>query len=143
MACAWGSKVNGILTVIAVGIAVLVDLWDVLDYNKEGHTMVSGTSTILHYGLPFWQEYFWRHFTARAVGFIAVPFFIYLSFFYIHFSILTQSGPGDAFMSPAFQETLIGNDMLLNSRGWWFFLISFFQCFLTNAQKSITMILLH
>jgi len=40
MACAWGSKVNGILTVIAIGIAVLIDLWDVLDHKKEGHTLV-------------------------------------------------------------------------------------------------------
>ncbi len=40
MACAWGSKVNGILTVFAIGAAVLVDLWDILDHRKEGHTMV-------------------------------------------------------------------------------------------------------
>jgi dolichyl-phosphate-mannose--protein O-mannosyl transferase len=46
MACAWGSKVNGILTVIAVGIAVLIDLWDVLDYKKEGHTMVTDNSLL-------------------------------------------------------------------------------------------------
>lgn len=41
MACTWGSKVNGILTVITIGIAVLIDLWNILDYRK-GHTMVSG-----------------------------------------------------------------------------------------------------
>ena len=35
MACAWGSKVNGILTVFAIGIAVLVDLWDLLDIRKS------------------------------------------------------------------------------------------------------------
>jgi hypothetical protein len=35
MACTWGSKVNGILTVVAVGIAVLVDLWDILDVKKN------------------------------------------------------------------------------------------------------------
>lgn len=54
---------------------------------------------------------------ARVVGLILVPFIVYLSFFYIHFSILVQSGPGDSFMSPAFQETLSGNEMLLNSHG--------------------------
>ncbi|KAJ7066632.1 glycosyltransferase family 39 protein [Mycena amicta] len=100
MACAWGSKVNGILTVVTIGIAVLVDLWDILDHKKEGHTM----------------EYFWRHFTARAIGLILVPFVIYLSFFYVHFAVLVKSGPGDTFMSPAFQETLTGNEMLLNSQ---------------------------
>lgn len=39
MACTWASKVNGILTVVAVGVAVLIDLWDILDY-KKGHSMV-------------------------------------------------------------------------------------------------------
>ncbi|KAF9482561.1 O-mannosyltransferase [Pholiota conissans] len=100
MACTWGSKVNGILTVVAIGLAVLIDLWDILDYKKEGHTM----------------DYFWSHFAARAVGLIVVPFIIYLSFFYVHFAVLTQSGTGDSFMSPAFQETLAGNEMLLNSK---------------------------
>ncbi|KAF8159439.1 glycosyltransferase family 39 protein [Crassisporium funariophilum] len=100
MACTWGSKVNGILTVVAIGCAVLFDLWDLLDVKKEGHTM----------------DYFWRHFSARAIGLIVVPFTIYLGFFYIHFAILTQSGTGDNFMSPGFQETLAGNEMLLNSK---------------------------
>ena len=40
MACTWGSKVNGILTVFAIGFAVIIDLWDILDVHKEGHTMV-------------------------------------------------------------------------------------------------------
>jgi dolichyl-phosphate-mannose-protein mannosyltransferase len=39
MACTWGSKVNGILTVFTIGIAVLIELWDILDI-KKGHTMV-------------------------------------------------------------------------------------------------------
>ncbi|KAF8635029.1 hypothetical protein AX15_000567 [Amanita polypyramis BW_CC] len=98
MACTWGSKVNGILMVVTIGIAVLIDLWDILDIRK-GHSM----------------DYFRRHFTARAIGLIVVPLFLYLTFFYIHFSVLTISGPGDSFMSPAFQETLIGNEMLMNS----------------------------
>lgn len=39
MACTWGSKVNGILAVFTIGIAVLIDLWDILDI-KKGHSMV-------------------------------------------------------------------------------------------------------
>lgn len=54
---------------------------------------------------------------ARAIGLILVPFVVYLSFFYVHFAILVQSGTGDAFMSPAFQETLAGNEMLMSSAG--------------------------
>lgn len=98
MACTWGSKVNGILCVFTIGLAVLIDLWDVLDYRKNS------------------LEVFKKHFVYRAVGLIVVPFIIYLSFFYVHFAILNHSGPGDTFMSPAFQETLIGNEMLLNSQ---------------------------
>ncbi|TCD71835.1 hypothetical protein EIP91_003178 [Steccherinum ochraceum] len=99
MACTWASKVNGILTVITIGIAVLVDLWDILDY-KKGHSM----------------EYFRKHFYARAAALIAWPIALYLFFFWIHFSILTGTGTGDAFMSPAFQETLKGNELLVNSQ---------------------------
>ena len=76
---------------------------------------------MIHYDIPsplmLSQDYFTRHFMARAMGLIIVPFIIYLSFFYVHFAILVQSGPGDSFMSPAFQETLAGNEMLLNSQG--------------------------
>lgn len=63
------------------------------------------------------QERITKHFLARVVGFIVVPFIFYLFFFWIHFAILTHSGTGDAFMSPAFQETLIGNELLMNSHG--------------------------
>ena len=41
MACTWSSKVNGILTVAAIGFAVLIDLWGILDF-KKGHSMVRG-----------------------------------------------------------------------------------------------------
>jgi dolichyl-phosphate-mannose--protein O-mannosyl transferase len=63
------------------------------------------------------QERITKHFLARVVGFIVVPFIFYLIFFWIHFTILTHSGTGDGFMSPAFQETLIGNELLMNSHG--------------------------
>ncbi|KZV63563.1 glycosyltransferase family 39 protein [Peniophora sp. CONT] len=99
MACTWGSKVNGILTVFAIGAAVLVDLWDVLDFRKNPSLDV-----------------FYRQFMARAIGLILVPFVVYLSFFWVHFAILSKSGPGDSFMSPAFQESLEGNELLMNSQ---------------------------
>jgi dolichyl-phosphate-mannose-protein mannosyltransferase len=35
MACTWASKVNGVLTVFAIGIAVVIDLWDLADHNKS------------------------------------------------------------------------------------------------------------
>lgn len=58
-----------------------------------------------------------RHFVARVLGLIVWPFTVYLIIFWIHFRILVYSGPGDTFMSPAFQETLKGNELLLNSQG--------------------------
>lgn len=64
-----------------------------------------------------YQTYFTHHFLARAWGLIVFPFMIYLLWFWIHFKILIYSGPGDTFMSPAFQETLSGNELLLNSQG--------------------------
>lgn len=50
MACAWGSKVNGILTVVCIGCAVLVDLWDILDH-RNGTTMVGYFTSVRHVGL--------------------------------------------------------------------------------------------
>ncbi len=50
MACAWGSKVNGILTVVCIGCAVLVDLWDILDH-RNGTTMVGYFTSDRHVGL--------------------------------------------------------------------------------------------
>ncbi len=41
--------------------------------------------------------------------FIIIPLLVYLSVFWVHFSLLTKTGQGDAFMSPKFQSTLIGN----------------------------------
>ncbi|GMM44299.1 dolichyl-phosphate-mannose-protein mannosyltransferase [Pichia kluyveri] len=89
LSCVISTKYVGVLTFFSVGIAVAVDLWNLLDY-KTGLTI----------------RQFTRHFIARFVLLIVVPFFIYLGWFYIHFAILTKSGPGDAFMSSEFQETL-------------------------------------
>ncbi|ORY26861.1 hypothetical protein BCR39DRAFT_539830 [Naematelia encephala] len=99
LACTLGCKMVGLFTFASVGAAVLWDLWGILDI-KRGHPM----------------SYFWRHFLYRTVGLIIVPFLIYLSFFWVHFKVLKYSGPGDTFMSPAFQETLAGNELLLNSQ---------------------------
>lgn len=57
---------------------------------------------------------------ARSIGFIVLPIVLYLWFFWLHFAVLTHSGPGDSFMSPQFQETLRDNEMLLNSLGSFF-----------------------
>lgn len=132
LACALGCKINGVIAFLPIGTAVLVDLWGILDI-KKGHSMVRST-------LFLWspspdcikQDYFWKHFVARAIGLILVPIIVYLSFFYVHFALLPKSGTGDNFMSPAFQETLRGNEMLLNSQG----LFSLNDMLLSSSSNS-------
>ena len=41
--------------------------------------------------------------------FVVVPLVLYFSIFVIHFSLLTKSGEGDAFMTPTFQSSLQGS----------------------------------
>ncbi|OZJ04054.1 hypothetical protein BZG36_03562 [Bifiguratus adelaidae] len=98
MALTTSVKMVGLFLVATIGIAVLVDLWTLLDIRR---------------GLTVRR--FKQHFKARAFAFIILPIAIYLFWFWVHFKILDTSGPGDAFMSPQFQETLKGNSMLLNA----------------------------
>lgn len=119
MACTWGSKVNGILKVFAIGAAVLVDLWDIPDLTKTPDMVSAYTppQTLGSSVLTIPQEVLSKHSAARSRGIILIPFFVYLSFFWMHFAILIKSGPGDTFMNPQFQETLADNEKLMNSQG--------------------------
>ena len=49
-----------------------------------------------------------KRFVVNLLIITVLPFLIYYSIFAVHFSILTKSGPGDAFMSVAFQQNLSG-----------------------------------
>jgi dolichyl-phosphate-mannose-protein mannosyltransferase len=51
----------------------------------------------------------WRRALPQAGVLVLVPAFVYVTVFAIHFQSLPNSGPGDAFMSPRFQSTLVGN----------------------------------
>ena len=53
------------------------------------------------------------------LGLIYVPLLVYLATFYVHFMVLSQSGPGDTFMSTPFQRTLEGSDVLSKSLSKW------------------------
>jgi len=97
MSCVISTKYVGAFTFFTIGCAVLIDLWDLLDINREG-----GALDLVTFG---------KHFFARAVGLIIIPFLFYLFWFQVHFAILTRSGPGDDFMTPEFQETLSDNIM--------------------------------
>ncbi|KAI9258774.1 O-mannosyltransferase [Phascolomyces articulosus] len=98
MAMTVSVKMVGLFVVTTIGICVLVDLWGLLDI-KRGLTM----------------KEFMRHFNARALALIIIPTCVYLFWFYVHFAILDQSGPGDTFMSSAFQETLKNSAIKMKS----------------------------
>ena len=50
-----------------------------------------------------------KAFIGKSILFLLILGIVYGSFLAIHLHILTQSGPGDAFMSAQFQKTLVGN----------------------------------
>ncbi|RKP25036.1 MIR motif-containing protein, partial [Syncephalis pseudoplumigaleata] len=91
-------KLVGLLTVGMIGIAVIMDLWRLLDVDR-GLTMQQ------------WSH----HFAARALALIAIPIIIYMSTFYVHFAVLNRSGPGDRYMSPAFQGSLYNSPLHASS----------------------------
>ncbi|KAJ9109270.1 hypothetical protein QFC21_000599 [Naganishia friedmannii] len=51
-----------------------------------------------------------KHWLARGLCLILIPFCVYAMSFKLHFLILNRSGPGDAQMSSLFQAHLKGND---------------------------------
>lgn len=91
-------KLIGVFAFLTIGGAVVWDLWNVLDIRR---------------GVPLRKVA--KHFCARALLLIVLPIGVYLAWFWVHFALLTHSGPGDEFMSAEFQQTLIGNELLEHS----------------------------
>ncbi|KAI1110504.1 glycosyltransferase family 39 protein [Nemania sp. NC0429] len=101
LSCDISTKYVGLFAFITIGSAVIIDLWELLDVKRPGGALD--------------LQQFAYHFAARAVGLIILPFLFYLFWFQVHFAILTRSGPGDDFMTPAFQETLSDNVLTANA----------------------------
>lgn len=97
--CATSVKLVGLFAVASIGLATVVDLWELADWKRK----IS-------------ERMLRRHFAARALALIVLPVAIYLGTYYLHFSLLYRTGPGDGFMSPEFQATLEGNQMHIQSR---------------------------
>lgn len=51
----------------------------------------------------------WRRALPQLGVLTLIPAALYVGVFALHFQLLVRSGPGDAFMSPRFQATLLGN----------------------------------
>lgn len=93
------TKYVGVMTYAMIGTAVAINLWQLLDVRA---------------GLTIRQ--FISHVVRRVNGLIFAPFLVYLFWFWVHFTILAKSGPGDDFMSGEFQETLGDSPLARESR---------------------------
>ena len=77
-------------------------------------TKLSGLSALGVIGLVWFAQALrnrasWRLAIPQAAVLLLVLALVYVSVFAIHFHLLPNSGPGDAFMSQRFQSTLVGN----------------------------------
>lgn len=99
LSCVISTKYVGVFTYMTIGIAVIYELWQILDI-KNDHSLRVVT----------------KHVLTRLLFLVVIPFMIYLFWFYLHFALLTKSGPGDGFMSPEFQETLGDSVMAKEAR---------------------------
>ncbi|KAJ5936365.1 Glycosyl transferase family 39 [Penicillium verhagenii] len=122
MSCVISTKYVGVFTFVTIGSAVAIDLWNLLDINRRDGALDMIT----------WI----KHVMARGVALVVIPFFFYLFWFQVHFTILNRSGPGDEFMSPEFQETLSDNAMTAQSVG-----IEYFDSI--SIRHKDTKVLLH
>jgi len=86
-------KFVGLFVVILVGLYTIKDIWDIL-----GDLSLPISHTL-------------KHFLARALCLIALPALLYMFAYYVHFTVLTKSGPGDGHYGSAFQSQLEGNPL--------------------------------
>ncbi|KAJ5796687.1 uncharacterized protein N7518_005227 [Penicillium psychrosexuale] len=91
--CVCSVKWVGFFCTALVGLYTIDDLW-----NKFGD-------------LKMPRAVLAKHLVARVVGLIVIPILVYMFFFYLHFLVLANSGPGDAQMSSLFQANLQGTEV--------------------------------
>lgn len=91
--CVCSVKWVGLFCTALVGLYTAEDLW-----TKFGDLRIPKVELA-------------QHVVARVVGLIVIPALVYMFTFYLHFTVLANSGPGDAQMSSLFQANLIGTEV--------------------------------
>uniref|UniRef100_A0A669QPV9 dolichyl-phosphate-mannose--protein mannosyltransferase n=2 Tax=Phasianus colchicus TaxID=9054 RepID=A0A669QPV9_PHACC len=88
--CAVGVKYMGLFTYMLLLVIAGLHFWHMLgDQNLSNVSLVC-------------------HFLARGLTLLIIPVATYLSFFYVHLTLLYRSGPHDQIMTSAFQASLEG-----------------------------------
>eukprot|EP00730_Choanoeca_flexa_P014094 TRINITY_DN6033_c0_g1_i1.p1 TRINITY_DN6033_c0_g1~~TRINITY_DN6033_c0_g1_i1.p1 ORF type:complete len:773 (+),score=123.18 TRINITY_DN6033_c0_g1_i1:81-2321(+) len=93
LGCAFSSKWVGLFIILHLGCYTIADLWELWGDVSLSLRQLAG------------------HFLARALCLILLPVALYVLFFFIHFKVCYKTGPGDAFMSSAFQTSLVGSEL--------------------------------
>ncbi|KAM9117140.1 protein O-mannosyl-transferase 1 isoform 2-T4 [Pangshura tecta] len=88
--CAVGIKYMGLFTYMLLLAIAAVHSWHLI-----GDQTLSNVSVLCHL-------------LARGIALVVVPVAMYLSFFYVHLTLLYRSGPHDQIMTSAFQASLEG-----------------------------------
>jgi len=91
LGCAVSIKLVGMGAVAVIGVISLAQLWEVWG---EHHRPV---------------RRFAKHVAARLCLLLCLPTALYVTIFALHLDLVPKSGPGDSFVSRAFQQTIDGN----------------------------------
>lgn len=112
--CVASIKWVGLFVTCVVGLYTAEDLW-----NKLGDINMPYVRCALRCSdrADQSQRVYVKHWIARILCLIVIPFCVYALCFKIHFMILNRSGTGDSQMSSLFQAHLEGNDFARNPLG--------------------------
>ncbi|MFA6315327.1 MAG: phospholipid carrier-dependent glycosyltransferase [Candidatus Paceibacterota bacterium] len=97
------ARFNYLLSAIFVGLAVSVK-WTGLSFLA---IIILVETWRLIRNIKDWSV--WKKWIYRIFSLLGIVFVVYYIIFAIHFTLLSKSGTGDAFMSAEFQKTLIGS----------------------------------
>ena len=92
LVCTFSVKFVGLFIILFIGFNTAYDLWSI--FGNVANSLSD----------------FVKHLIARCLCLIALPILLYLSFYFIHFRVLTKTGQGAAHYGARFQMTLEDNE---------------------------------